>query len=83
MSRRSGRGVDDTFLDDHMLVRRRTIHIMQLLIDREHLLNLSMTPQQKNDKKYDHNMVVIWKKYLLCFEALEMEKELHLVDQIW
>ena len=28
-------------------------------------------------------MVALWKKYVLCYEALEMEVEVHLIDQIW
>lgn len=27
--------------------------------------------------------VIIWMKYVLCFEMLEMETELHLVEQVW
>ena len=31
----------------------------------------------------EHSTDTIWLKYVLCFEALEMETENHLVDQVW
>ena len=60
------------------IVRRRSIYVLGLLIDQEwtHLRNSGKSSSQQIS-------ISIWKKFVLCFEALEMEVEIHLVDQIW
>ena len=41
--------------------------------------------QQRGNSSSDESRrrVDLWMKYVLCFEMLEMEMELHLVDQVW
>mmetsp|Transcript_31827 Transcript_31827/g.64339 ORF Transcript_31827/g.64339 Transcript_31827/m.64339 type:complete len:1966 (-) Transcript_31827:24-5921(-) len=77
------------------LLRRRSAHILRLLIEyeRDTLLRSGSKKKGKGkgrqgkdnqdgriDKQKRGDM---WMKYVLCFEMLEMEIEIHLVDQVW
>ncbi len=78
------------------LLRRRSAHILRLLIEyeRDSLLRNGSKKKGKGkgrqqqqgsqdgsiDKQKRADM---WMKYVLCFEMLEMEIEIHLVDQVW
>ncbi len=78
---------DDSGMEDGnvgQLVRRRSIHILRLLIEKEYddlFSNQSSGSDQEQQKL--KTIITTWKKYILCFEALEMEEEVHLVDQVW
>jgi hypothetical protein len=77
------------------LLRRRSAHIMRLLIEyeRESLLRNGsrkgkgkgrQQQQGSQDGSIDKQKLAdMWMKYILCFEMLEMEIEIHLVDQVW
>ena len=51
---------------------------MDQMLRRRGLYMLRLLLESCNDKN-----ATLWSKYVLCFEALEMETELHLVDQVW
>ena len=68
------------------LVRRRSIYVLRLLIETEY----DAMSKSKQMEGYTHQQlqevkskITVWKKYISCFEALEMEEEAHLVDQVW
>ena len=74
--------------DDNVgqLVRRRSIHILRLLIEKEYDdLARNFTKSKESSQQFQSlkSKLTIWKKYVICFEALEMEEEAHLVDQVW
>mmetsp|Transcript_24347 Transcript_24347/g.53793 ORF Transcript_24347/g.53793 Transcript_24347/m.53793 type:complete len:1948 (+) Transcript_24347:175-6018(+) len=58
------------------ILRRRAIHILRLLVEYEEKNRMSASAAGRE-------LVLTWKKYVLCFEALEMENEVHLVEQVW
>ena len=78
--------LEDSAVDQ--MVRRRAIHILSCIIDAEHdnakarKISTASKDEQELMRVY-HQRIAIWKKYILCFEALEMETEVHLVDQVW
>lgn len=71
------------------LLRRRSAHCVRILVEHERE-RLKRGPAEKGGKK-NNNMGTredvecadAWMKYVLVFEMLEMEIELHLVDQVW
>jgi len=75
------------------LLRRRSAHALRLMVEyeRECLLRSSSGKGKKGKKKDSdkegdsaaRHQVDRWMKYILCFEMLEMETELHLVEQVW
>ena len=76
------------------LLRRRSAHALRLMVEyeRECLLRNGSGKVKKDKKKGGDNdgkkdctrhQVDMWMKYILCFEMLEMETELHLVEQVW
>eukprot|EP00984_Skeletonema_dohrnii_P037088 scaffold38760_cov228-Skeletonema_dohrnii-CCMP3373.AAC.3 len=77
------------------LLRRRSAHILRLLIEyeRDSLLRNGSKKKGKGkgrqgkdrqDGRIDkQKRAEMWMKYVLCFEMLEMEIEIHLVDQVW
>ena len=75
------------------LLRRRSAHALRLMVEyeRECLLRNGFGKGRKNKKSGDkeekkdcaRHQVDMWMKYILCFEMLEMETELHLVEQVW
>ena len=56
----------------HPVVRRRALHILRLFVD------LGSVQQHVNTGD-----IILWIKYVMAYEALEMETEVHLVDQVW
>lgn len=70
----------DSFTMDQLL-RRRAAHILRLLVEYERECTLKAKGKQRGDK--EGNIDDTWMKYVLVFEMLEMEIELHLVDQVW
>ena len=82
---------DDNGMEDDnvgQLVRRRSIHILHLLIEKEsNELSQNQTKSKSSQSQQEvqqlKTKIATWKKYILCFEALEMEEEAHLVDQVW
>jgi hypothetical protein len=86
---------DDGMEDENVgqLVRRRSIHVLRLLIEKEYSelvgggrkSNSNSKPNQSQIQQLQElkSRIATWKKYILCFEALEMEEEAHLVDQVW
>ena len=72
------------------LLRRRSAHIVRLLIEYERdsmLRNGSKKWGEGRESKHgsidNQKLADMWIKYVLCFEMLEMEIEIHLVDQVW
>ena len=77
------------------LLRRRSAHLLRLLIEyeRDNLVRKNgpkkgkgkgRQQQESQDDSIDkQKRADIWMKYVLCFEMLEMEIEIHLVDQVW
>ncbi|KAL3806015.1 hypothetical protein ACHAXA_007449 [Cyclostephanos tholiformis] len=75
------------------LLRRRSAHALRLMLEHERSLLLrnsssrdgSMSTTRENRDEYIRCMedIDLWMKYVLCFEMLEMETELHLVEQVW
>ena len=71
------------------LLRRRSAHILRLLIEYERDTLLRNRPkkkgkgQQQGGQDEQQKSADMWMKYVLCFEMLEMEIEIHLVDQVW
>lgn len=66
------------------LVRRRSIHVLRLLIDKEYDdVSSASSSNAGSQLQLLKSKITIWKKYIICFEALEMEEEAHLVDQVW
>ncbi|KAL3796147.1 hypothetical protein HJC23_000650 [Cyclotella cryptica] len=83
---------DDSPTDQ--LLRRRSAHCLRLLVEheRERLKRESAGKRGKSrGRKKESGELVgngveftdVWMKYILVFEMLEMEIELHLVDQVW
>lgn len=64
----------DNNTSNDQILRRRAIHIMKTMVD--HLEKMERDEETKE-------LIRTWKKYVYCFEAVEMETEGHLVDQIW
>ena len=58
---------------------------MRLLIENEglHKLEVGLNVSNRKHLQEVRSKIATWKKYVLCFEALEMEEEAHLVDQVW
>lgn len=76
------------------LLRRRSAHCVRLLVEheRERLKRETADKRRKNRGGKKDNaeppsneveFTDVWMKYVLVFEMLEMEIELHLVDQVW
>ncbi|KAL9189288.1 hypothetical protein ACHAXT_011778 [Thalassiosira profunda] len=76
------------------LLRRRSAHALRLMVEceRERLLREGSRSSGKKKKEKASSPVAnneprrrvdLWMKYVLCFEMLEMEMELHLVEQVW
>lgn len=74
------------------LLRRRSAHCVRILVEneRERLKREVGGKKTKKEKKNnsdssrdDIKCADAWMKYVLVFEMLEMEIELHLVDQVW
>eukprot|EP00554_Chaetoceros_debilis_P003945 CAMPEP_0194083230 /NCGR_PEP_ID=MMETSP0149-20130528/8516_1 /TAXON_ID=122233 /ORGANISM="Chaetoceros debilis, Strain MM31A-1" /LENGTH=1880 /DNA_ID=CAMNT_0038765579 /DNA_START=117 /DNA_END=5759 /DNA_ORIENTATION=+ len=78
--------------DVDQMVRRRAIHILRTVIDREYdIIQKKRRGNQNGGNKEAavpesielFKRVELWKKYILCFETLEIEVEAHLVDQVY
>ena len=70
----------------HQLHRRRGLYILRLLVENLDPTDKSKLPSQFNDNTYCQNqkgVVVLWRKYVACYETLEMETDQHLIDQVW
>jgi len=67
--------------DVETLTRRRSIHMLKLIIDKEYEMKQVLQRSVESGKTWMR--ILIWKKFILCFESLEMENEVHLVDQVW
>ena len=70
------------------LLRRRSAHCTRILVEYEKEKLRREACGQKRMNNYlsvqeDIKLVDTWMKYVLVFEMLEMEIELHLVDQVW
>ena len=87
--------VDRASMDQ--LLRRRSAHMLQLMIEYERELCKKGGSGKKGKKNKKDNQTIttlssasnedneidIWMKYALCFEMLEMETVIHLVEQVW
>jgi tRNA G18 (ribose-2'-O)-methylase SpoU len=81
----------DCDTDVDQMVRRRAIHILSIVIDKKY--HEMKAKEKGGDHDHDNDdadadeedrmRIDTWKKYIMCFEALEMEVEVHLVDQVW
>ena len=60
------------------ILRRRAIHILGLLVESEEKGKGGGSSSAEN-----RELIVCWKKFVMCYEALELENELHLVEQVW
>ena len=62
------------------ILRRRSAHCLRILVEYERQM-------LKRNLGSNHNGNIIcadaWMKYVLVFEMLEMEIELHLIEQVW
>lgn len=60
------------------ILRRRSAHCLRILVeyDRQMLKRNNLGSKHKGN-------IDAWMKYVLVFEMLEMEIELHLVEQVW
>jgi tRNA G18 (ribose-2'-O)-methylase SpoU len=79
---------DGSFCDVDQMVRRRAIHILGLVISEQEAKHKNLVRQDESCQRNIHNdlhleRIFLWKKYVLVFEALEMESEVHLVNQVW
>ena len=62
------------------ILRRRSAHCLRILVEYEReLLKRNMGSKDKGNIE----CLDAWMKYVLVFEMLEMEIELHLVEQVW
>jgi len=69
-------GMDSTSLKGSGFQTSQVVSVDQMLRRRGlYLLRLLVESSPGNN--------TVWLKYVLCFEALEMETEQHLVDQVW
>lgn len=75
------RGMEDA--DVEQLIRRRAIYILRCAIDSEYEKVRNFKGPRKEVFQAILDRISMWKKYTSCFEALEMEVEAHLVDQVW
>jgi hypothetical protein len=66
----------------HQLHRRRGLYILRLLVENFDPNKASILPSEDNGKTLMRNLV-LWRKYVACFETLEMESDQHLIDQVW
>lgn len=57
--------------DVESLTRRRSIHMLKLIIDKEYEVNKVL--QKSADGENAWSRILVWKKFILCFESLEME----------
>ena len=79
---------DDESLPDvpiDQILRRRAAHCVRLLVEHERELlkrNSGGNSHGSLPREYI-DRADTWMKYILVFEMLEMEIELHLVDQVW
>ena len=48
-----------------------------------HKLEVGLNVSNREHLQEVRSEIATWKKYVLFFEALEMEEEAHLVDQVW
>ena len=75
---RSGFPHDEISIEQTL--RRRGLYLLGRLV-------LHAESNNKNEKSkrnnYSSSPTKMWKKYLTCFETLEMEIEQHLIDQVW
>jgi hypothetical protein len=70
----------------HQLHRRRGLFLLRLLVENFDPHKDSILPSECNGKAHMQNPkseVVLWQKYVACFETLEMESDQHLIDQVW
>lgn len=78
---------DESLLDVPIdqILRRRSTHCIRLLVEyeRDHLKRHSGGKNAGCLLQEDIRRADTWMKYVLVFEMLEMEIELHLVDQVW
>jgi tRNA G18 (ribose-2'-O)-methylase SpoU len=79
---------ESSYCDVDQMVRRRAIHILGLVISEQEEVHQKNVRQNEPNQRYIHNdlylqRILLWKKYVLVFEALEMESEVHLVNQVW
>ena len=58
----------------NQLLRRRGLYLLGLLIEGQQSITCSTNILSR---------IAQWRKYVACFETLEMEFESHLVDQVW
>lgn len=63
------------------ILRRRAIHILGLLVESEEK-GKAMGGGGSSSAE-NRELILIWKKFVMCYEALELENELHLVEQVW
>ena len=57
--------------DVESLTRRRSIHMLKLIIEQEYEVNKVL--QRSADSEQTWSRILVWKKFILCFENLEME----------
>ena len=62
------------------ILRRRAIHILGLLVESEERKSKGGGGGGSSE---DRELILSWKKFVMCYEALELENELHLVEQVW
>lgn len=76
--------MNESYYDVDQMVRRRAIHILGSVISEQE----KSAQNEQEGKRFVQNdqyleRILLWKKYVLVFEALEMESEVHLVNQVW
>lgn len=64
------------------ILRRRAIHILGLLVESEEKGKGNGGGGDSSSAE-NRELIVSWKKFVMCYEALELENELHLVEQVW
>ena len=72
----------------YQLHRRRGIYLLRCLV--EHYFDGGATatavpnhPGNDPPPPLHHQQMVGWRKFVSCFEMIEMESEAHLMDQVW
>jgi hypothetical protein len=61
-----------------VVTRRRALHVLSLVIDHG-----SSSSTSSGEDPSSKRVWAIWNQYVASFEALEMEMEQHLVNQVW
>ena len=61
------------------LVRRRGLYLLRVLVEQD---DKDLSPQEQQDEEQSAT-IRWWNKYVACFEVIELESEMHLIDQIW